>query len=405
VIKKGNLLLIVTCFVAALLRINGQAANISSTEFDVMYEDVAAYLMDPGNHPDLEHGIVEIEYGDAKAYFPQWVYTLDELEEFSASPEQMDIADEMIERYRESFDMLEANPLRAFSDMNLLMDAAIGIEGVLRTYEHDQSPETRDLARRYLDFAKIIAKRPRLIMGYHVEPYGPTTVIAGAAWFYLYYAHVMGPDDPKYEEHKKIGLSIIEKMDKRLYSEDGKKYLYSIRSGYDFTYAYNNTVMVQALIRAYLVTGERRYYDRAIEIMGTIERELYSPEYGGYLAAEHPSIHELRRYARHYEKIGPQYNREYMALSSHNYMVYAYYALYEAGGFEDDELLEKAAVCLRFIRDKLWDHEGKIQHHIELGEISPPADYCTGCNFQTLFHIVQYKAMLKKEPVMGLYGK
>jgi hypothetical protein len=357
-----------------------------------MYEDVAAYLMDPKNHPDLEHGIVEIEYGDAKAYFPQWVYALDELEKFSASPEQMDIADEMIERYRESFDKVEANPLRAFNDMNLLMDAAIGIEGVMRTYEHDQSPETRDLARRYLDFAKIIAKRPRLIMNYHVEPYGPTTVIAGAAWFYLYYAHVMGPDDPKYGEYKKIG-------------QDGKKYLYSIRRGYDFTYAYNNTVMVQALIRAYLVTGERRYYDRAITIMETIERELYHSEFNGYLAAEYPFRLRSGQYASKYERIGPQYNREYMALSSHNYMVYAYLALYEAGGFEDDQLLEKAAICLRFIRDQLWDHEGKIQHHLEHGEISPPADYCTGCNFQTLFHIVQYKALLKKEPVMGLYGK
>jgi hypothetical protein len=390
---------------AALQGVNVKAAAISPAEFDAMYDDVAAYLMNPANHPDLKRGIVEIEYGDAKAYFPQWVYTLEELPGYSATTEQKAIAGEMIGRYQESFDKVEANPFRAFGDMNLLMDAAIGIEGMLRTYEHDPSPDLRDLARRYLDFAKIIGRRPRLIMSYHVEPYGPTTVIAGAAWFYLYYADVMGPDDPRYEEFKEIGLDIIRKMDKRLYSEQGKKYLYSIRRGYDFTYAYNNTVMVQALIRAYLVTGERRYSDRAIEIMGTIERELYFPEYGGYLAAENPGLHRSRGYTRKYEKIGPQYNREYMALSTHNYMIYAYLALYEAGGFEDEELLEKAVICLRFIRDHLWDHEGKIQHHLEFGEISPPADYCTGCNFQTLFHIVQYKALLDKEPVMGLYKK
>jgi len=69
------------------------------------------------------------------------------------------------------------------------------------------------------------------------------------------------------------------------------------------------------------------------------------------------------------------------------------------------ELLEKAARGLRFERDWLWDHHGKIQHHLERGVVSAPEDYCMGCNFQTLFHIVQYQALLQKEPVLGLQAR
>jgi hypothetical protein len=374
-----------------------RAAELPATEFDEMYADVAAYAMDPRNSPDLAHGKVQIEYGDAKAYLPAWLYLRDHFAELKPDADEMAIAREMHARYRERFDILSESPTRMFKDFNLAMDAAIGIEGISRAYEHDPQDQYRELMQRYLDFARPLAVRPGLLMAYHVEPYGPATVLAGGAWFYLEYAIAAGPDDPRSAEYRDIGLSIISSMDKKLYSEKDKKYLYSVQPGYDFTYAYNNTVMVQALARAYALTGEKRYLDRAYEIMATMERDLYHPGYQGFLAAE-----DSCRYHRRYEKIGPQYNNEYMALSAHNYLVYAYFTLYEAGGFQDDALLEKAALCLRFIRDRLWDRHGKIQHHIVRGVISPPADYCMGCNFQTLYHIVQYKAMLRKMPAQGL---
>jgi hypothetical protein len=373
------------------------AAELPATEFDEMYADVAAYVLEPSHSPDLAHGVVEIEYGDAKAYFPAWVYVRDRLPGAKPAAFEFEIARAMHQRYRRSFETISEHPLKIFQDLNAAMDAAIGIEGILRAYEHDASPEYHDLARRYLEFAKLLARRPGLLMGYHMQPYGPATVLAGGAWFYLEYARAAGPDDPDHDAYERLGLSLIEKMDRQLYSEKKHAYRYSCRPGYDFIYVYDNAVMVQALTRAYVLTGERRYYDRALAVMNTLEQALDHPAYGGFLAAE-----ENSRYRRQYEKVGPQYNREYMALSAHNYLVYAYLSLYEAGGFQDEELLAKAAKCLRFERDRLWDRRGKIQHHLERGKISEPKDYCMGCNFQTLYHIVQYKAALLKIPTQGL---
>lgn len=376
---------------------SAQASELPATEFDQMYADLAAYLLDPSHHPDLAGGVVQIEYGDAKAYLPAWVYVRDQLPGEKPSAFEFQVARAMHDRYRRAFERIEQSPLQAFKDLNLAMDAAIGIEGIFRAYEHDSSEDYRELAQRYLAFARPLAKHPGLLMAYHMQPYGPATVIAGGAWFYLEYALATPAEDPHHEEYLRLGLDMLEKMDRKLYSKKKHTYRYSVRPGYDFIYVYNNTVLVQALVRAYVLTGERRYYDRALEIMRTLEQALYHPGYRGFLAAE-----DNCRYHRRYEKVGPQYNREYMALSAHNYMVYAYLSLYEAGGFRDQELLEKAAACLRFERDWLWDRQGKIQHHLERGRLSRPEDYCMGCNFQTLYHIVQYQAALRQIPTQHL---
>lgn len=393
---KSKLALVLVLMVGGI-GFSAQASELPATEFDQMYADIARYTLDPAHHPDLAHGVVQIEYGDAKAYFPAWVYVRDQLPGEKPSAFEFQAARAMHDRYRLAFAQIEQSPLQAFKDLNLAMDAAIGIEGIFRAYEHGGGENDLELARRYLRLARPLAKHPGLLLAYHLQPYGPATVIAGGAWFYLEYALMTGSDDPVRGQFLRLGLDLIEKMDRKLYSKQKHTYRYSVRPGYDFIYVYNNTVLVQALVRAYVLTGERRYYDRALEIMRTLEQALYHPGYRGFLAAE-----DNCRYHRRYEKVGPQYNREYMALSAHNYMVYAYLSLYEAGGFRDEELLEKAAACLRFERDWLWDRQGQIQHHLERGRLSRPEDYCMGCNFQTLYHLVQYQAALRQIPTQHL---
>jgi len=375
-------------------------AKAPGANFEDMYQEVAAYLTDPRNHPDLARGIVNIEYGDAKVYGPAWVYLKDKNPPFSATAGELAMADAMIERYREYFDRFDSAKLKSLSgDFDTLMHVAIGIEGVFKAYEHNPKPEYRELIIRYLNMVKLVAKHPSLLYNYHVQPYGPITVVAGAAWFYLSYPLTFGTDDPKSAEYTKIGLDMLKKLD-RLYDPKGKKYLYSIRPGYDFTYAYTNMVMVQALVRAYVITGDKKYYQRGLDIVETMDRDLYNPGYQGWLAAQ-----DLGKYYRKYQKIGPQYNQEYMALSAHNYIAYACLALYEAGGFKDEFLVERAERALAFEKQWLWDGKGRIEHHIVRGKISEPKDYCAGCNFQTLYNIVILKNALLKRPSLNLEGR
>ena len=374
------------------------AGQAPATDFDGMYEAVAAYMTNPANHPDLARGIVNIEYGDAKVYGPAWVYLRDKSPNFEVTPGELAMADAMIERYRECFYRFEADPVGSLTgDFNTLMNVAIGIEGVFKAYEHNPRPEYRELIVRYLELIKPVAKHPSIIYNYHVQPYGPITVVAGGAWFYLSYPLTFGRDDPKSAEYQRIGLEIIARLDRRLYDAKEKKYLYSIRPGYDFTYAYTNLVMVQALVRAYVLTGEERYYRRGLDLVETMDRDLYNPGYQGYLAAE-----DTGEYFRQYRRIGPQYNQEYMALSAHNYLAYACLALYEAGGFRDERLLARVNRALSFERKWLWDGKGRLEHDIVRGKLAGPEAYCGGCNFQTLYNIILLKCALMKEPALGL---
>ena len=114
-------------------------------------------------------------------------------------------------------------------------------------------------------------------------------------------------------------------------------------------------------------------------------------------------LHNLLRNKSYkkYEKVGPHYKREYIALSAQNYMAFGWLLLYEAGGFEDEEMLKRAEQSIRFTEDRLWDHEGKIQHHIERGGmISSPREYCAGCNFQSLYNIFLYQLALEKKQIL-----
>ena len=374
------------------------AIETPDAEFEAMYEDVAAYVQNEALHPELLRGVVHPEYGDAKAYYPAWIYLMDDMEGFSVNETELEIAEEMIARYQEIFDKFMAHPfLSLYSDSDMLMHVAIGIEGVMKAYAHNPKDEYRQLARRYLDSITPIVSHPELVWNIHVQPYGAVTGLAGAVWFYLSYSLTFGRDDEKSQEYTETGLRILKTLDDWLYSEKGEKYLYSRVRGFDFTYAYTNTVIVQALVRAYALTGEQRYYDRALTIMNTLTKDLYLSKYEGFLSAE-----DSEAYVAQYEKVGPHYNDRYMCLSTHNYMIYAYLALYEASDFKEPGMIENSLTCFRFIKRYLWNGKGRIEHHIENGELAPPEDYCIGCSYQTLYNFLLLKAALGKVFVQGL---
>src|SRR4030042_14063 len=75
--REGRLnrkLVLVLVLMVSGIGFSAPASELPATEFDQMYADLAAYLLDPAHHPDLAHGVVQIEYGDAKGDFPAWVH-------------------------------------------------------------------------------------------------------------------------------------------------------------------------------------------------------------------------------------------------------------------------------------------------------------------------------------------
>jgi hypothetical protein len=364
--------------------------------FQEMYEDVYQDLMDPVNNPDLLKGKVQPEYGDAYVYVPAIFYHRAMTEGYNVKDEEIKIADAFVSRYDEYLSAFAAAPFRMMMQVfDVVMHAYIGIGGVYFAYFYQPDEKLKAQIERYLDTMQVFVKLSYPIMYYQMEPYGPTTPLAGLAAFYLQYPMTFGRDSEKARQYERLGFSLLEKMDKHLWCEKEGKYLYSIIPGYDFTYVYSNATMVQALVRAYYLTGDEKYFQRAERIMETLHKDLYHPGYKGYLAAE-----DNCRYKRKYRKVGDQYNREYMALSCNNYMAFGWLLLYEAGAFEDQVMLERAEQAIRFTQEWLWDHKGKIQHHIERGVLSEPDRYCAGCNFQSLYNMFLSQCALEKKQIL-----
>ncbi len=373
------------------------SSAVKAQGFSAMSEDVRAYLFDPQIHPGLKQGKIEPEYGDALVYAGSYIYHRAIAGE-DVSKEELAIADAMVKNYEPYLDQFEKNPVKSFQDLDTVMHLYIGIGGVYFANFQKPDPEKQAVIERYLDDFKLIARHPGILYYYPIQPYGPGTVLFGLASFYLQYP-LSFPDSPRREEFKKIGLDLVQKLDKNLWSETGQKYLFDLVPGYDFTYAYTNSVAVQALIRAYYLTGDKHYYDRAVLSLNAMEKDLFRPDYQGYLAAQ-----DGPAWFRKYEKFNPLYHQQYMPLSALNYIVYGYLLAYQASGFQERDFLQKAEQALNFPQNYLWDHRGRVQHHLAKGRLSEEKDYCAGCNFQLLYNIFLIDQAVKKNPVIPLQG-
>ncbi len=382
--------------VALLLPAFGASGQGKRAQFQGLYDDLYQDLMDSANNPDLLKGKISPEYGDAYVYVPGLFYQRAMTEGYPVTGEELEIADAFVKRYDDYLSAFANAPFKSLvKDFDVVMHAYIGVGGVYLAYAYRPDEELKTEVEKYLDAFEVFVKLTYPIMYYAMEPYGPTTPLAGLAAFYLQYPLTFGRDSEKSRHYENLGFKVLEKMDRHLWSEKGRKYIYDLVPGYEFTYVYSNATTVQALVRAYYLTHDEKYLERGRVIMETLHRDLFHPGYEGYLAAE-----DNCRYRRQYKKVGDQYNREYMPLSGNNYMAFAYLLLYEASGFEDEDMLKRAEMCIRFAEKWLWDHEGKVQHHIKRGVISPPDDYCAGCNFQLLYNIFLYQCALEKKQIL-----
>lgn len=105
--------------------------------------------------------------------------------------------------------------------------------------------------------------------------FGPTAVTAGVALIYLQYATYL--DTPARGERIERAVQIVDAIDGHAF--DGHRYRF--RPDEDRLYLYPNAIMLLALNRLYELTGQARYLDRAVTVHEGIQ-PLRDPELGYY---------------------------------------------------------------------------------------------------------------------------
>ncbi len=164
------------------------------------------------------------------------------------------------------------------------------------------------------------------------------------------------------------GISLIEKANSRCWDEGESLYRYSSLMDWP------QQTMMMALIKAYGVTGDKKYLDQALLVFDTLDRRCRDTIRGGYSGHPDPDT---------------------KGLSGNNNMAWILLDLHEATG--DKRYLEEAESLLGWIlSEDLYDREkGLVCHHYT--KQSGRADYyCTGCNFNTLTCIYRLNTSLEK---------
>lgn len=350
-----------------------------------MFEGIYEHLMT--NVPVVE-GDVENDYGDGIAWAPALFYSLKK--EGIATEEETNLAREMVEREVRLIDSLSDDLFSYLSNPDELMEVYIGVVGLFMAYEATGNERYKEAIEKYLNaFIPLAHDSIEFVLDFDLEqdlpygsipPYGATTVLGGICGFYLQYYFSVG-DTEKASEYAEIGTDILSSLDSLVYDEVKSNYRYSIKAENDFIYLYSNVTTFQALIRAYLYSGDEAYLQRAKTIIETME-ELYSEDYGGYFAAED-------------DPTAPHPGEEYIALSAQNYMIYAFLLLYQETG--DSKYLDRVENTLSFIESELYQ-DGIIYHDLINGI---RADWdCSGCNYQVLYYIYLYDRLLKGKPII-----
>ncbi len=163
------------------------------------------------------------------------------------------------------------------------------------------------------------------------------------------------------------GLYWIEKADTRYWDEDTGLYDYSNIMDWP------QTTMMMALVQAYRFTGEDKYLDRCLTVLGSMDELCLDKIRGGYTGHPDP---------------------ETKGLSGNNSMVWVLLDLYEVTGC--DIYLEKARDTLAWIlsEDLYDDLKNIICHHWDSAK-GRAGYFCTGCNFHTLYNIYRYNRLKK----------
>jgi len=309
------------------------------------------------------------DFGDTFAYCPALIFTM--YEEGRATDAEMAFVHVVTDGYKLRAQAFIDDPLSVLSDSMILVDSYIGVLGLLMGYQATQDPTFPPVIDGYFDAAlNVLALLGDLIYYIPVPPYGPTTIISGTAGSLLHYPLAFQGQD-RSDERMEQGLALLDDMERMTWNDQIGGYQYMAWAGDDFEYQYSNVTAIQGLVRAYRLTGDQVYLDRAERVADSLET-LYSDQYGGYFASDES------------HQNAPHSGEEYIALSGSNYTIFALMLLYQQTG--DEKYLDRAYRTLDFVWNTLYvSQEGLCYHDIQHGVLTQ--GYCSGCNWQLLYNL------------------
>ena len=314
----------------------------------------------------------QADYGDANHYGAGFFYRYGEAADNDA---QRSLADATYAYDVWLIDDALDTPVRLLQVPDELIPAAFGL---IERYEH--SPDPADAARieAFLDLVDVFVE------GYDYYPetfeiiYGPTTINGALALLNLEYAIVA--------EAAAAALR-VERAEQIIAA--GRDIAYDVDLGYyryapdvDRLYLYPNVMQILAHARAFELTGEQAYLDRAVALHEAIQPLKVAGE-GRYKSP----------YSAEY--MGAQTD-DYTTLSSQNYTMLALAVLYDLTG--DEQYRQEVIEILGFIETRLLADDGRVLHHWIDGHIAAPTDleyYCQGCNLQLLYLIFRLEALFE----------
>lgn len=359
--------------------------NEYSDLFAKVYERLLnrSYIVDGD---DLE------DYGDSMAYCSALVFALDKMGK--AGDNEVAFARNLMGGYERKVSEFVARPFSILADGDLAMEVYIGVLGMLAAYEARPEPHTLEVADDYFDaMTSLVDLFGPAIYAVPIPPYGPTTIKAGLASALLHYP-LATRGVGRSEERTGEGLAILAEMDSTVWDERLGGYRYLAGGRHPYEYMYSNVTAIQALARAWRLTGDRAYLDRAKTVAEGLEA-LYSSQYGGYFASD-------ESYPQ-----APHSGEAYIPLSAQNYTILVDLVLYQFTG--EGKYLDRALRLFDFVERVLWvDQERICFHDIQHGQL---ADwYCTGCNWQLLYNLLlldQVRAgidIMPQAPVSSRHG-
>jgi len=323
---------------------------VDTEEFVEMFVDVITHLI---VHETLDEGDWEGDFGDATAYAPPVLLTYGEL---MNNPEVTELGRSVLARELSLIDDL------AGLDGWEIGEVVIGALGLIEAYAIEPDPAFADALERLFN---DLIDPTMMLAGYYLpsgyDPfsgYGATTITALVAALYLEYVRVVAPQDA---ERLDMAVRIIEEIDAQAWDAAG---YYLADPGGEVLELYPNVAMIHALARAHEL-GAGDYRAAAEACLASIE-SLYLADLEAYVSSSSPTYPDQAY------------------LSSQNYAAIALLSLTRVTG--DDAQPERAACLMRFARDRLLS-DGIVYHHWQEGAAA--YDYCTGCNFQLLFVLLQ----------------